>query len=175
MFPLDSWQSLVWLGSSADSMPPLQLSNLGGFLSRPRITITKTYNDNALFEDLKALCIRAGVKGESVTFIFTDAEIKSEASWVSAIWWGVIIMLMQTISLRVIDDYVDICTQYHWSLMWIVCLIVVLFGFNGWIHYILTEMAGDEGCHPTRISSGGWIPRPFNENSHWGTDTMLKT
>ena len=47
-----------------------------------RITITKTYNDNALFEDLKALCIRAGVKGESVTFIFTDAEIKSEAYWV---------------------------------------------------------------------------------------------
>lgn len=44
-----------------------------------RITITKTYNDNAFFEDLKALCIRAGVKGESVTFIFTDAEIKSEA------------------------------------------------------------------------------------------------
>ena len=29
----------------------------------PRITITKTYNDNALFEDLKTLCIRAGVKG----------------------------------------------------------------------------------------------------------------
>ena len=46
-----------------------------------RITITKTYNDNAFFEDLKALCVRAGVKGESVTFIFTDAEIKSEAGF----------------------------------------------------------------------------------------------
>ena len=55
-----------------------------------RITITKTYNDNALFEDLKALCIRAGVKGESVTFIFTDAEIKSEAYWVGRFFNNVI-------------------------------------------------------------------------------------
>eukprot|EP00438_Fugacium_kawagutii_P015298 Skav221887 [mRNA] locus=scaffold1395:510124:521707:+ [translate_table: standard] len=53
-----------------------KLSNLNNICNM--ITITKTYNDNALFEDLKALCIRAGVKGESVTFIFTDAEIKSE-------------------------------------------------------------------------------------------------
>ncbi|OLQ04231.1 Dynein heavy chain 5, axonemal [Symbiodinium microadriaticum] len=40
-----------------------------GKQSLARITITKTYNDNALFEDLKALCIRAGVKGPPVAVI----------------------------------------------------------------------------------------------------------
>jgi len=69
---------LVGVGGSGKQ----SLARLAAFTSAHyafQITITKTYNDNALFEDLKALCIRAGVKGESVTFIFTDAEIKSEA------------------------------------------------------------------------------------------------
>lgn len=68
---------LVGVGGSGKQ----SLARLAAFTSAHyafQITITKTYNDNALFEDLKALCIRAGVKGESVTFIFTDAEIKSE-------------------------------------------------------------------------------------------------
>jgi dynein heavy chain len=43
-----------------------------------QITITKSYNDNALFEDLRTLYVRAGQKGEPTTFIFTDAEVKSE-------------------------------------------------------------------------------------------------
>jgi dynein heavy chain len=43
-----------------------------------QITITKSYNDNALFEDLRTLYVRAGQKGEATTFIFTDAEVKSE-------------------------------------------------------------------------------------------------
>merc|ERR1719262_1556185 len=68
---------LVGVGGSGKQ----SLSRLAAFTSQHRsfqITITKTYNDNALFEDLRALYIRAGVKGESVTFIFTDAEVKSE-------------------------------------------------------------------------------------------------
>ncbi|CAJ1345300.1 unnamed protein product [Effrenium voratum] len=68
---------LVGVGGSGKQ----SLARLAGYTSAHyvfQITITKTYNDNAFFEDLKTLCIRAGVKGESVTFIFTDAEIKSE-------------------------------------------------------------------------------------------------
>ena len=45
------------------------LNRVGPRSAPQRITITKTYNDNALFEDLKALCIRAGVKGPPVAVI----------------------------------------------------------------------------------------------------------
>eukprot|EP00931_Biecheleriopsis_adriatica_P036383 TRINITY_DN2095_c0_g1_i5.p1 TRINITY_DN2095_c0_g1~~TRINITY_DN2095_c0_g1_i5.p1 ORF type:complete len:4649 (-),score=1173.32 TRINITY_DN2095_c0_g1_i5:61-14007(-) len=68
---------LVGVGGSGKQ----SLARLSAFTSQHyifQITITKQYNDNALFEDLKNLCIRAGAKGESVTFIFTDAEVKSE-------------------------------------------------------------------------------------------------
>jgi dynein heavy chain len=68
---------LVGVGGSGKQ----SLSRLAAFTSQHKsfqITITKTYNDNAFFEDVKILCINAGQKGEVVTFIFTDAEIKSE-------------------------------------------------------------------------------------------------
>jgi dynein heavy chain len=68
---------LVGVGGSGKQ----SLSRLAAFTSQHKsfqITITKTYNDNAFFEDVKILCIAAGQKGESVTFIFTDAEIKTE-------------------------------------------------------------------------------------------------
>mmetsp|Transcript_3629 Transcript_3629/g.6367 ORF Transcript_3629/g.6367 Transcript_3629/m.6367 type:complete len:3156 (-) Transcript_3629:97-9564(-) len=63
-------------GSGKQSLAKLAAFTSGHYTFQ--ITITKTYNDNALFEDLKNLCIRAGAKGESVTFVFTDAEVKSE-------------------------------------------------------------------------------------------------
>jgi dynein heavy chain len=68
---------LVGVGGSGKQ----SLARLSAFTSRHfnfQITITKNYNDNALFEDLRALYVRAGVKGESVTFVFTDAEVKNE-------------------------------------------------------------------------------------------------
>ena len=43
-----------------------------------QITITKTYNNTNLFEDIKALYRMAGVKGQRVAFIFSDAEVKDE-------------------------------------------------------------------------------------------------
>merc|ERR1719203_1790059 len=68
---------LVGVGGSGKQ----SLGRLAGFTSQHfvfQITITKTYNDAALFEDLRVLFIRAGAKNENVTFIFTDAEVKSE-------------------------------------------------------------------------------------------------
>jgi len=43
-----------------------------------QITVTKTYNITNLFEDIKALYKIAGFKGQSVCFLFTDAEVKDE-------------------------------------------------------------------------------------------------
>jgi dynein heavy chain len=40
--------------------------------------LTKTYNDNNLKDDVKNLYTEAGPKGNSVTFILTDAEVKTE-------------------------------------------------------------------------------------------------
>jgi len=68
---------LVGVGGSGKQ----SLARLASFTSKHftfQITITKNYNDNALFEDLRNLYVRGGVKGENVTFIFTDAEVKSE-------------------------------------------------------------------------------------------------
>jgi len=68
---------LVGVGGSGKQ----SLSRLAAFTSGHRafqITITKSYNDNALFEDLRGLYIGAGQKGENITFVFTDAEVKSE-------------------------------------------------------------------------------------------------
>merc|ERR1719335_1355552 len=68
---------LVGVGGSGKQ----SLTRLSSFISGQRnfqITITKTYNDNALFEDLRGLYVSAGAKGEPVTFLFTDAEVKHE-------------------------------------------------------------------------------------------------
>ncbi|CAD7937238.1 unnamed protein product [Amoebophrya sp. A120] len=68
---------LVGVGGSGKQ----SLTRLSASTSRQKcfqITITKTYNDNALFEDLRGLYVAAGAKGEKVTFVFTDAEVKNE-------------------------------------------------------------------------------------------------
>jgi dynein heavy chain len=43
-----------------------------------QITLSRTYNATDLLADIKELYIKAGSKGEGVTFILTDNEIKSE-------------------------------------------------------------------------------------------------
>jgi dynein heavy chain len=68
---------LVGVGGSGKQ----SLARLAGFTSAHyvfQITITKNYNDNAFFEDLRNLYARAGVKNTSVTFLLTDAEVKNE-------------------------------------------------------------------------------------------------
>ena len=68
---------LVGVGGSGKQ----SLTRLASFTSRQKqfqITITKTYNDNALFDDLRGLYVSAGQKGEAVCFLFTDAEVKHE-------------------------------------------------------------------------------------------------
>ncbi|CAK0822423.1 unnamed protein product [Prorocentrum cordatum] len=69
---------LVGVGGSGKQ----SLARLASFISGHhsfQITVTKFYNDLALFEDLRLLYQKGGVKGESVTFLFTDAEVKSES------------------------------------------------------------------------------------------------
>ena len=44
-----------------------------------QITVTKQYNQQALFEDIKAMYKLAGFKGQKVAFIFTDSEVKEES------------------------------------------------------------------------------------------------
>eukprot|EP00397_Hematodinium_sp_SG-2012_P000031 GEMP01000031.1.p1 GENE.GEMP01000031.1~~GEMP01000031.1.p1 ORF type:complete len:4639 (+),score=1050.01 GEMP01000031.1:391-14307(+) len=68
---------LVGVGGSGKQ----SLTRLAAFTSAQRcfqIAITKTYNDNALFEDLRGLYVSAGQKGVPTTFLFTDAEVKNE-------------------------------------------------------------------------------------------------
>ena len=63
-------------GSGKQSLTRLAAYISGAFTFQ--ITISKQYNQVALFEDLKALYKVAGLKGQKVCFIFTDAEIKDE-------------------------------------------------------------------------------------------------
>lgn len=44
-----------------------------------QITITKTYNMNSLLDDIRILYKNCGLKGEKVSFLFTEAEIKEES------------------------------------------------------------------------------------------------
>jgi dynein heavy chain len=69
---------LVGVGGSGKQ----SLARLSAFTSVHKcfqVTITKSYNDNTFFEDLRGLYVSAGQKGESQTFIFTDAEVKNES------------------------------------------------------------------------------------------------
>ena len=44
-----------------------------------QISITKTYNMNSLLDDIRVLYRSCGQKGEKITFLFTEAEIKDES------------------------------------------------------------------------------------------------
>merc|ERR1719482_1093730 len=68
---------LVGVGGSGKQ----SLARLAAYTSKHQcfqITITKNYNDNALFDDIQGLYVNAGQKGNQVTFILTDAEVKHE-------------------------------------------------------------------------------------------------
>ena len=64
-------------GSGKQSLTRLAAYISGAFTFQ--ITISKQYNQAALFEDLKSLYKVAGLKGQKVCFIFTDAEVKEES------------------------------------------------------------------------------------------------
>merc|ERR1719316_227870 len=68
---------LVGVGGSGKQ----SLARLAAYTSKHscfQITITKNYNDNALFDDIRGLYVGAGQKGNQVTFLLTDAEVKHE-------------------------------------------------------------------------------------------------
>lgn len=68
---------LVGVGGSGKQ----SLTRLASFIAghdQFQIAITKTYNDNALFDDFRSLYINTGQKNLHTTFILTDLEIKSD-------------------------------------------------------------------------------------------------
>lgn len=69
---------LVGVGGSGKQSLTRLAAHLAG--ATPfQITITKQYGQAALFEDIKAMYKLAGLKGQKVAFIFSDAEVKDES------------------------------------------------------------------------------------------------
>jgi dynein heavy chain len=69
---------LVGVGGSGKQ----SLTRLAAFICNKcrtfQIAVTKSYNENAFFDDLRNMFVDCGQKNIPVTFILTDAEIKSE-------------------------------------------------------------------------------------------------
>jgi len=68
---------LVGVGGSGKQ----SLTRLASFIGRQRpynITVTKTYSEKDLMNDIKIAFDYSGHKGENVTFLMTDAEVKNE-------------------------------------------------------------------------------------------------
>jgi len=63
-------------GSGKTSLTRLAASACRHFMFQ--ISLTKSYNLNSLFDDIKLLYEKAGPQGGSVAFLMTDAEVKSE-------------------------------------------------------------------------------------------------
>jgi dynein heavy chain len=64
-------------GSGKTSLTRLAASICRHFMFQ--IALTKNYNLNSLFEDIKLLYEKAGPQGGSVAFLMTDAEVKAES------------------------------------------------------------------------------------------------
>ena len=69
---------LVGVGGSGKQSLTRLASYTSGF-STFQISITKTYNMNSLLDDIRLLYKACGQKGEKITFLFTEAEIKDES------------------------------------------------------------------------------------------------
>jgi dynein heavy chain len=68
---------LVGVGGSGKQSLTRLAANIGKH-QLSQITLTKTYNENNLKEDIKNLFDIAGHRGKKITFIMTDAEVKNE-------------------------------------------------------------------------------------------------
>jgi dynein heavy chain len=68
---------LVGVGGSGKQSLTRLAANIGRHHTT-QIVLTKTYNENNLKEDIKFLFDIAGHKGQAISFILTDAEVKNE-------------------------------------------------------------------------------------------------